>query len=32
MGQVRVKLVGFAPTDLAGAGTVRFETVGLFSH
>ncbi|HZI65781.1 MAG TPA: Ig-like domain-containing protein, partial [Thermoanaerobaculia bacterium] len=28
--QVRVKLVGFAPTDLRTSGTVRFDEVGLF--
>jgi hypothetical protein len=30
--QVRVKLVGFAPTDLRTSGTVRFDEVGLFGN
>ena len=30
--QVRVKLVGFSPTDLRTAGTVRFDDVGLFGN
>ena len=30
--QVRVKLVGFAPSDLRTAGTVRFDEVGLFGE
>jgi hypothetical protein len=30
--QVRVKLVGFAPTDVRTAGTVRFDEVGLFGN
>ena len=30
--QVRVVLSGFAPTDLATAGTVAFDDVGLFAH
>jgi PKD repeat protein len=30
--QLRVKLVGFAPTDLRTAGTVRFDQVGLFGN
>lgn len=30
--QVRVKLVGFAPTDTATAGTVTFDEVGLFEN
>ena len=30
--QVRVKLVGFAPTDLRTAGTVKFDEVGLFGN
>ena len=30
--QVRVKLVGFAPTDIATAGTVTFDEVGLFEN
>jgi hypothetical protein len=30
--QVRVKLDGFAPTDLRTAGTVRFDEVGLFGN
>jgi hypothetical protein len=30
--QVRVKLAGFAPTDLHTAGTVKFEEVGLFGN
>jgi serine protease AprX len=29
---VRVVLTGFAPTDLATAGTVAFDDVGLFTH
>jgi immune inhibitor A len=29
---VRVSLSGFAPTDVATAGTVRFDNVGLFEH
>lgn len=30
--QVRVKLVGFAPTDTATAGSVTFDEVGLFEN
>ena len=30
--QVRVKLVGFAPTDKRTSGTVRFDDVGLFGN
>ena len=30
--QVRVKLVGFAPTDARTAGTIRFDSVGLFGN
>ena len=30
--QVRVKLVGFAPTDRRTSGTVRFDDVGLFGN
>ena len=30
--QVRVKLVGFSPTDLKTSGTVRFDDVGLFGN
>ena len=30
--QVRVKLVGFAPTDLRTSGTVRFDEIGLFGN
>jgi hypothetical protein len=30
--QVRVKLVGFSPTDLRTSGTVRFDDVGLFGN
>ncbi len=30
--QVRVQLVGFAPTDLRTSGTVRFDDVGLFGN
>jgi hypothetical protein len=30
--QVRVKLLGFAPTDLHTAGTVKFDEVGLFGN
>lgn len=30
--QVRVKLVGFSPADLATSGTVRFDEVGLFGN
>ena len=30
--QLRVKFVGFAPTDLRTAGTVRFDEVGLFGN
>lgn len=30
--QVRVKLVGFSPTDLRTSGTVRFDAVGLFGN
>jgi hypothetical protein len=29
---VRVVLTGFAPTDLATAGTVTFDDVGLFAR
>ena len=29
---VRIALKGFAPTDLATAGTVKFDDVGLFAH
>ena len=29
---VRISLKGFAPTDLATAGTVKFDDVGLFAH
>jgi hypothetical protein len=30
--QVRVQLVGFAPTDLRTSGTVRFDEVGLYGN
>ncbi|HZI65759.1 MAG TPA: CARDB domain-containing protein, partial [Thermoanaerobaculia bacterium] len=30
--EVRVKLVGFTPTDLRTSGTVRFDQVGLFGN
>lgn len=30
--QVRVKLLGFSPTDLRTSGTVRFDQVGLFAN
>jgi M6 family metalloprotease-like protein len=30
--QVRVTLKGFAPTDLATAGTVTFDDIGLYAH
>ena len=30
--QVRVKLVGFAPTDTRTSGTVKFDEVGLFGN
>jgi hypothetical protein len=30
--QVRVKLVGFAPTDRRTSGTIRFDDVGLFGN
>jgi archaellum component FlaF (FlaF/FlaG flagellin family) len=30
--QVRVKLIGFSPTDLRTSGTVKFDEVGLFGN
>jgi hypothetical protein len=30
--QVRVTLAGFAPTDLATAGTVTFDDIGLYAR